>query len=940
VSLSSQFRNLFIAHMVVAMVVWFSGWWLPGAGSSDPSHAPRQAPQQQQTGIAWDPPSDSLDIVAGQNNQTVSVSLRNTGSETEDVAVTMDSSDFPEGWRVEVSPAITTLTLEPGESQNLTVFVSAPENASANTYVFRMHAQTTVVQTFILTVNALEPTPTDTPTPQPNSVELISSDVEKDALPGKTVVYRVTIRNPGDTRGDFRIRVPASDDQSCRADIPNCYETTSLSSVELDGGQSREFDVSIVLPSDARKDVVGKTTVRAYLESDPNVSAEIILSTTVLEASPTPTETNTPTRTPTPLGRICKDIYEDDDERDGARVIDINVPQPNPNKHEDDDVDDRRVICPPGDEDWIKFAAVGGKIYTIDITEMAEGIDLSLELFDEEGRSLAFNDDYFKHGEAWIDWIRPSIDSWRAPTDGIYYIRVRDAAGRGGLDRTYTIEVTTESYGPTPITVDEECLDLFEPDGLPEQASLIISNERQENRSLCPTGDADWVTFFGKASKRYFIYTDTRSEEYGNQDVNNAQSGADTVLVLTDRDGVSMIKSNDDIPGGDTLDSQIEFIPEVDGFYYVQIKNVGDIGNQFIRYDLVLELCKPGQTDCGRVSNPETTASRSSSSPPVPTIPAREYATRVPEYPTAQPVALAPGPAEQEATPEVRAQSTEPETEALAYTLAADFADPSFWHEWERTDLAVANERLARPWIWGPSVLAVEHEPFQEAEAGSRQVQYFDYGRMEINNPRDDPADPWFVSSGLLALELVTGRIQVGMELFRPHHPASVVPIGDPDAPSAPTYATFQQVLETPFADMTGEYALDVLDRSGNVRIYDGPHYPGTRLAHFVAATHHNIPQVFWEFFHTQGEIYEQDQYRIGPLMDWQRIFGYPLSEPYWVRVRLGEDAADKEEQWVLMQLFQRRVLAFVPAASPGEQVRMIPIGRHYYQWRYGEPLP
>jgi hypothetical protein len=74
--------------------------------------------------------------------------------------------------------------------------------------------------------------------------------------------------------------------------------------------------------------------------------------------------------------------------------------------------------------------------------------------------------------------------------------------------------------------------------------------------------------------------------------------------------------------------------------------------------------------------------------------------------------------------------------------------------------------------------------------------------------------------------------------------------------------------------------------------------------------------------------------------MDWQRIFGYPLSEPYWVRVRLGEDAADKEEQWVLMQLFQRRVLAFVPDASPGEQVRMSPIGRHYYQWRYGEPLP
>ncbi|NJN67188.1 MAG: hypothetical protein HC884_11005 [Chloroflexaceae bacterium] len=932
-ALSSQFRNLFIAHTVVAVVIWLSGWWLPG--TSSPHHTePLLAPHQQQTGIVWDPPNESLDIIAGQSNQTVSVKLRNTGSVTETVAVTMDSSNFPEGWSIEVNPVITTLTLAPSGEQNLTIFVSAPDEATTDSYIFRMHAQTSVTQTFLLTVNATEATPTRTPTPKPNSVELISSDTDKDALPGKSVVYKVTIRNPGDTRGSFRIRVPSSIDQSCQNDIPNCYETTSLPSVELDGGQSREFDVSVVLPSDARKDLVGKTTVRAYLEDDPSVWAEIVLSTTVLEASPTPTETNTPTKTPTPLGRICKDIYERDDHLDDARVIDVNVPQPNPNKHDDDDTDDRRVICPPGDEDWVKFAAVGGKVYTIDVTEMAEGIDLSLEIFDEEGRSLAFNDDYFKHGEEWIDWIRPSIDSWRAPTDGVYYVRIRDAAGRGGLDRTYTIEVRTESYGPTPITVDEECLDIFEPDGLPEQASLLISNERQENRSLCPTGDADWVTFFGKANKRYFIYTDTRSEEYGNQDVNNAQSGADTVLMLTDRDGLSMIKSNDDIPGGDTLDSQIEFIPEVDGFYYVQIKNVGDIGNQFIRYDLVLELCKPGQTDCGRVSNPETTASRRPSQPAVPTLPAREYATRVPEYPTAQPVAMAPQPAES-STPDVRAQSTEPDEGDLAYRLAADFADPSFWHEWQRTDLAVANQRLARPWIWGPSVLAIQREPFSEALSGARQVQYFDYGRMEINNPQANPDDPWFVSSGLLALELVTGRIQVGMDEFRPHHPANLVPIGEQDDPSAPTYATFQAVMATPFTDMTGEYALDVLDRSGTVRLYDGPHDPGSHLASFVPETHHNIPLGFWEFFHTQGEIYEQDRYRIGPLMEWQRVIGYPLSEPYWARVRLDGGA-----RWVLMQVFQRRLLAFVPDALPGEQVRMSPIGRHYYQWRYGEPLP
>src|SRR5690606_32134082 len=95
---------------------------------------------------------------------------------------------------------------------------------------------------------------------------------------------------------------------------------------------------------------------------------------------------------------------------------------------------------------------------------------------------------------------------------------------------------------------------------------------------------------------------DTRRYRGRNQVNGETQAGADTVIVLTDRDGVSLIDVNDDIPGGNTLDSQIEFIPEVDGFYFVQIKNVGDIGNQFIRYDLTLVLCLPGQTDCGRSS--------------------------------------------------------------------------------------------------------------------------------------------------------------------------------------------------------------------------------------------------------------------------------------------------------------------------------------------------
>jgi len=199
--------------------------------------------------------------------------------------------------------------------------------------------------------------------------------------------------------------------------------------------------------------------------------------------------------------------------------------------------------------------------------------------------------------------IKPRIQSWRAPKDGTYYIRVRDNLNLGGDNKGYTIVVQTESYGPTPVTITELCRDLFEEDGLPEQARLITSNESQNGRVLCPTGDADWVKFFALRGKVYYIYTDTRiypnkADINGNPPDTTTEAGADTVIYLADRDGVSILDFNDDIEG--SLDSQIRFTPPADGFYYLQVKNVGDIGNQFIEYDLTLTLCVAGGENCGR----------------------------------------------------------------------------------------------------------------------------------------------------------------------------------------------------------------------------------------------------------------------------------------------------------------------------------------------------
>ncbi len=74
-----------------------------------------------------------------------------------------------------------------------------------------------------------------------------------------------------------------------------------------------------------------------------------------------------------------------------------------------------RGICRIGDEDWYQFGAVGGKVYTIDIPRMDDGLDLSLDLYDPDGNVIESNDDYYNRpssvtGSGPSD-IRPQIDS-------------------------------------------------------------------------------------------------------------------------------------------------------------------------------------------------------------------------------------------------------------------------------------------------------------------------------------------------------------------------------------------------------------------------------------------------------------------------------------------------------------------------------------------------
>jgi hypothetical protein len=750
-------------------------------------------------------------------------------------------------------------------------------------------------------------------------------------------IRQITLAAGSSTAVTFTITNRSGQDRSFTLTANNVPSGFTIafpsSSISVPVNSTQQFSVVVTAGANTAPGIYPLAQITATAQNVSGIAGTGFIEMTVSGATFTPTPTGTtapsvttsPTLTTTP-GPVCRDRFEPDDGPGQAKEIQVNRPQPeDANKPQDG-----HAICPAGDEDWLFFGGVSGKVYTIDVPTMATGLDLTLTLYDEAGRQLAFADDYYNRAPGTPDPrapgapapndIRPRIQSWRAQDNGRYYIRVRDAAGGGGTnDRFYTIQLLAESYGPTPTQLDQLCQDIFEPDGLPEQARQINPNEVQLTHILCPVGDADWVRFFGKSGKTYFIFTDTRpytsvNPRPGGGPVNNpAEAGADTVLYLVDRDGVSPLDINDDIPGGSSLDSQLEFTPSVDGFYYAQVKNVGDLGNQFIRYDLTLQLCIPGQTDCGRPNAP-------------------------PEAPTLPPDAATPAPTdsfipdEPTSTPTVGVARSAPDVQAAA--RAAGFADVAFQRVWQRNDQPVAARRTERSWMWGPGGYASLPEPYDRSANGARTVQYFDKGRMEMNTAESDRSAQSLVTSGLLVRELIEGRIQVGANIFADAAPAQVVIAGDADDPAAPTYASLHGLIGAPERKLTGEEARSTLTRDGSVGVYSGPSRPEMVLVAYVPETGHNIPAVFADYLSAQGLVYENGTYRQGRLIDQSLVLGFPISEPYWVRVKVGGAPRD-----VLMQAFERRILTYSPDNVPRWQVEMGNVGRHYYQWRYGRQL-
>ncbi|HEX5165152.1 MAG TPA: hypothetical protein VFV93_07145, partial [Thermomicrobiales bacterium] len=260
--------------------------------------------------------------------------------------------------------------------------------------------------------------------------------------------------------------------------------------------------------------------------------------------------------------------------------------------------------------------------------------------------------------------------------------------------------------------------------------------------------------------------------------------------------------------------------------------------------------------------------------------------------------------------------------------------NPAMLRTWQRTDKPVADLTVDRTWMWGPEPFTnAIPEPYAESPDGSRMVQYFDKARMEITQPDAEDDGIWYVTNGLLVVEMMSGQIQTGDNRFESQQPATENVAGDPGVESGPTYATLAPLRGAPpaadSATLTQRIAPD-----GTVS--DDPTMAsfGITAAQRVQVPHidHQIASVFWEFMNSTATVYEDGEL-VNDLLFVNPYYatGYPITEAYWTTILLDSNETD-----VLLQCFERRCLTYTPGNEPGWQVEAGNVGQHYYRWRYG----
>lgn len=265
---------------------------------------------------------------------------------------------------------------------------------------------------------------------------------------------------------------------------------------------------------------------------------------------------------------------------------------------------------------------------------------------------------------------------------------------------------------------------------------------------------------------------------------------------------------------------------------------------------------------------------------------------------------------------------------------AAEFGRTEFQQRWQRVDYPVQQGRSNHSWVWGPAPISgVLQEYYIDSPGQRRMVQYLDKSRMEINSPGSDTASEWYVTNGLLTEEMITGQIQVGDQSYITYYPSDLPVVGDFDN-SFPRYLDLRRIYDKPSGLKQGQNVTNLFASDGTSEFTSYANNPNTRIVQLE----HNfgIPRAFWTFMNQGGNIYANGAYSFAqPLFNWLYVIGNPISDPYWVKVKVGGEQKD-----VLFQAFERRVLTYTPSNPAQFQVEMGNEGSHYYAWRYTMPFP
>jgi hypothetical protein len=280
----------------------------------------------------------------------------------------------------------------------------------------------------------------------------------------------------------------------------------------------------------------------------------------------------------------------------------------------------------------------------------------------------------------------------------------------------------------------------------------------------------------------------------------------------------------------------------------------------------------------------------------------------------------------------------------VAAPVSADhIGNPDFARTWERTDKPVNDGVVERTWIWGLNVTDESiMEDYAQSPGGMREVQYFDKSRMEINDPNAFNDGLWYVTNGLLVVEMVEGKYQIGdAEFDESPAPADVNIVGDPADGTGlgPTYADINDygLMNEP-ATTEGTTISAVVGADGSVS--NDPSYAGYGVTAEERVTtggiDHTVASVFWEFMNSEGIVWENGQIVTENLFENPfYATGYPIAEAYWATALVGGTETD-----ILWQCFERRCLTYTPSNDIGYRVEAGNVGQHYYRWRYEAPGP